>query len=112
MENISIQTAPLTPEGRRELLGRLLRQKVGKPKTAPLSFGQLRLWFLDELEPGSIAYNIASGVRLLGRLNPLALERSLQEIIRRHEVLRTTFFTVDGVPAQRIAPTFEFHLEI
>ena len=112
MENISINTATLTPENKRALLGKLLLQKASLPKTAPLSFAQQRLWFIDELEPGGIAYNIASGVRLLGHLNPSALERSLQEIIRRHEVLRTTFSTVDGVPAQLIAPHFELHLEV
>ena len=57
----------------------------------PLSYAQQRLWFLDQLEPGSAAYNMPVGVRLRGELEVEALERALSEIVRRHEVLRTTF---------------------
>jgi len=112
MENISIQTATLTPEDKRALLSKLLLKKASQPKTAPLSFAQQRLWFIDELEPGGVAYNIYSGVHLFGHLNKQALARSLQEIVRRHEALRTTFSTVDGVPVQLIAPQLELHLEV
>ncbi|HKG20385.1 MAG TPA: amino acid adenylation domain-containing protein [Blastocatellia bacterium] len=68
----------------------------------PLSFSQLRLWFLDQLEPGSPLYNVPSAVRLAGRLDIGVLERSLKEIIRRHEALRTTFAVVNGEPRQFI----------
>ncbi len=71
----------------------------------PLSFAQQRLWFIDQLEPGNSAYNFPAAVRLKGPLNAVALERSVNELIKRHEVLRTTFVTVDGRPAQIIAPT-------
>jgi amino acid adenylation domain-containing protein len=73
---------------------------------APLSFAQQRLWFLDQLEPQKAFYTIPAGVVALeGRLDRAALERSIGEIVRRHEILRTTFPTVDGRPTQRIAPT-------
>ena len=70
----------------------------------PLSFAQERLWFIDQLVPGLSAYNIPGAVRLTGRLDLGALERSLDEIARRHEVLRTTFHSVDGRPVARVAP--------
>ncbi|MEH2027052.1 amino acid adenylation domain-containing protein [Nostoc sp.] len=68
----------------------------------PLSFAQQRLWFLDQFEPNSASYNIPFGLRLAGTLNVAALEQSLQEIIHRHEALRTNFITVDGEAAQII----------
>ncbi|MGJ5672511.1 MAG: non-ribosomal peptide synthase/polyketide synthase [Nostochopsis sp.] len=67
-----------------------------------LSFAQQRLWFLDQLEPNSSFYNIPIGLRLLGTVNVAALEQSLEEIIRRHEALRTNFVTVDRQPTQII----------
>jgi amino acid adenylation domain-containing protein len=66
----------------------------------PLSFAQQRLWFLDQLEPLSAAYNIPAAVRLEGRLDVPALERTVNEIVRRHEVLRTVFTTHAGQPRQ------------
>jgi amino acid adenylation domain-containing protein len=72
------------------------------PRTGrlPLSFSQQRLWFFDQLEPGSSFYNIFQPVVLAGALEPAALERAVGEIVRRHEVLRTTFASVDGEPVQ------------
>lgn len=71
----------------------------------PLSFAQQRLWFLDQMEPGNPLYNIPSAVRLKGSLNAVALSQSFNEIVRRHEALRTTFKTLEGQPVQVIAPT-------
>ena len=68
----------------------------------PLSFAQQRLWFLDQYEPNSALYNIPLALRLEGTLEVTALEQSLQEIIHRHEALRTNFITVDGNPTQII----------
>ncbi|HEU4833563.1 MAG TPA: condensation domain-containing protein, partial [Pyrinomonadaceae bacterium] len=68
----------------------------------PLSFAQQRLWFIDQLEPGSAFYNVPSAVRLKGDLNRRALELTLTEIVRRHEVLRTRFGTVSGRAVQVI----------
>jgi acyl-CoA synthetase (AMP-forming)/AMP-acid ligase II/acyl carrier protein len=72
--------------------------------SAPLSFAQERLWFLDQMEPGSPAYNRPANFRLAGRLNVKALELSLSEIVRRHEALRTRFAVESGKPVQVICP--------
>jgi amino acid adenylation domain-containing protein len=76
---------------------------VPRHQSLPLSFAQQRLWFLDQLEPGSSLYNIAAAVRLDGRLNIPALNSAFDEIIRRHESLRTTFTDSAGEPQQVIA---------
>src|SRR5215208_3859265 len=68
----------------------------------PLSFAQQRLWFLDQLAPGSAAYNLSGRLRLEGQLDVSSLEASLNEIVRRHEALRTIFSTHDGEPVQII----------
>ncbi|MEO8427836.1 MAG: condensation domain-containing protein, partial [Verrucomicrobiota bacterium] len=70
----------------------------------PLSFGQERLWFLSQFEPENPAYNRPAALRLAGPLEVSTLERSLSEIIRRHEVLRSTISAVDGQPVQRVSP--------
>ncbi|HEX3130209.1 MAG TPA: amino acid adenylation domain-containing protein, partial [Thermoanaerobaculia bacterium] len=70
----------------------------------PLSFAQERLWFLHRLDPASSAYNMPGALRLDGDLDVPALAASLREIVRRHEVLRTSFPTVDHRPVQRIDP--------
>ncbi len=75
-----------------------------EPGPVPLSFAQERLWFLDQLEPGSSAYHIPLMVRLQGILDIAALEHVCNEIINRHEALRTTFVSQDGRPLQLIAP--------
>ncbi|GLV53939.1 hypothetical protein KDH_07900 [Dictyobacter sp. S3.2.2.5] len=75
----------------------------------PLSFAQQRLWFIDQLEPANAAYNIPLALHLKGELNAAALLRSLQEIVRRHEILRTSFVVQDEQPVQVIhaADTFQ-----
>lgn len=70
----------------------------------PLSSAQQRLWFIDQLEPGSPVYNMCEAMRLRGTLDVSALERSLNAIIRRHESIRTNFVSIDGNPVQVIAP--------
>src|SRR5262245_16773617 len=71
---------------------------------APLSFAQERLWFLDQLVPGSTAYSLPLLLRLSGRLDTDALRMSLDRIVERHEALRTRLPLVDGEPAQVVAP--------
>ncbi|HEY0602266.1 MAG TPA: condensation domain-containing protein, partial [Herpetosiphonaceae bacterium] len=71
----------------------------------PLSFAQERLWFLDRLAPGASAYNLPLMLRLKGQLDYAALQQSANLLGQRHETLRTTFPTVDGLPLQVIAPT-------
>jgi hypothetical protein len=78
----------------------------------PASFAQQRLWILSQLDQNSFAYNLGSVVRLSGSLDVDALEPSLNEIVRRHEILRTTFTAVDGQPMQVIAPTPNLNLTI
>ncbi len=78
----------------------------------PLSFAQQRLWFLDQLEPGSAAYNCPGAVRLEGRLDIEALERSVNEIVRRHEVLRTRIEVEEGRPVQVIEDWAPRSLEV
>jgi amino acid adenylation domain-containing protein len=77
-----------------------------------LSFAQQRLWFFDRLKPGNPAYNIPAAVRLRGPFNLAALEQSLNEIVKRHESLRTTFGDVDGRPTQLIASTVTIKLPV
>ncbi|HKV35211.1 MAG TPA: amino acid adenylation domain-containing protein [Pyrinomonadaceae bacterium] len=85
---------------------------VPMPRDAqlPLSFAQQRLWFLDQLQPGNPFYNLYSAVRLQGELDVFALEQSFNEVVRRHEALRTVFPNVNGKPAQVIMPAAKLAL--
>ena len=76
----------------------------------PLTMTQEHLWGLDRLLPGAPFSNMPYAVRLTGPLNVTALEQSFNEIIKRHETLRTTFTTVAGQPVQVIAPTLHLPL--
>ena len=78
----------------------------------PLSFAQQRLWFLDQLEPGSAVYNTFSGLRLKGPLNPGKLEESLNAVIKRHQILRTKFAIQDGRPVQVVVPDLALAFKI
>ncbi|HXB55281.1 MAG TPA: condensation domain-containing protein, partial [Vicinamibacteria bacterium] len=89
-------------EGRRRSAAVPLLERRPRAEAPALSFAQQRLWLLDQLGAGS-AYNVSGAFRLVGHLDTLALERSLAEIVRRHESLRTTFEAVAGRPVQRIA---------
>jgi amino acid adenylation domain-containing protein len=77
-----------------------------------VSFAQQRLWFLDQYECGSAVYNIPNAVRLNGLLDVAVLEQSLNEIVQRHEALRTTFSAVRGKPMQVITPTLPLTLAL
>jgi amino acid adenylation domain-containing protein len=120
MTDFSDRLAALSPEQRalfelrRKHKGLSAAQdhSIARRKSAPhypLSFDQLRLWFLHQFAPDNPAYNINGGVRLTGLLNLDLLERSINEIVRRHEILRTTFTqrvpAVEGQPVQLIAPS-------
>jgi amino acid adenylation domain-containing protein len=86
--------------------------RVSREQRLPLSFAQQRLWFINQLEPGSALYNIPGAIRLEGSLNLGALERSVNEIVRRHEVLRTRIVVESGEPAQVIDPWEPRGLEV
>ncbi|WP_414620778.1 aminotransferase class V-fold PLP-dependent enzyme [Calothrix sp. CCY 0018] len=85
---------------------------VPRDTNLPLSFAQQRLWFINQLEPNSTAYNFPISLGLTGALNVAALEQSLNKIVQRHETLRTTFKSVNGQPTQVINPTFTLKLSI
>ncbi|HVG45405.1 MAG TPA: amino acid adenylation domain-containing protein, partial [Longimicrobium sp.] len=82
-------------------------EPVDRSAPLPLSFAQLRLWFLDQLELPGVVYHIPLSLQLTGGLDRNALVRALERIVARHEALRTTFTQVDGEPLQRIAPAEE-----
>ncbi|HEX6804484.1 MAG TPA: amino acid adenylation domain-containing protein [Terriglobales bacterium] len=86
-------------------------RRVPRGQPLPVSFSQQRLWFLDQLEPGNPLYNVAYATRVRGPLRADLLERSINQIIRRHESLRTTFQTVNDQPRQIIAAPFDFQLQ-
>jgi acyl carrier protein len=90
--------------------GAIPRRRIIDP--GALSFAQQRLWLLCQLDPDSPAYNLRTIVRLTGPLDAGALERSLNEIVRRHETLRTTFVIQDGQPRQVVAPTLHLPLPL
>lgn len=124
-KNLTERIAHLSPEKRQLLLQRLgggaragarrpplerLFDRRAEPTdgggpvlVSPASFAQKRLWLLDQLLPDRSAYNLCHAVRLAGPLHPALLERALAEIVRRHEVLRTTFGSSAGVPVQIVA---------
>ena len=78
----------------------------------PLSFTQQRLWFLDQMEPGLVTYNMWVACTMRGPLDVVALQRSLREIVRRHEILRTTFRDEGGIPTQVVAEEIDAPLDV
>ncbi len=118
----------LTPK-KRELLELLLKEKkqqkgeiaTEKPATisrrkvftpAPVSFAQQRLWFIDQLVPGTPQFNIPAAIRLRGVLDVSLLHEAFEEIIRRHETLRTSFSSEQGTPVQVIAPSVKLEIPV
>src|SRR5262245_14031803 len=102
MSDISRRIANLSPEKLEQLALLLARDRKAAPTEetisprtsggpAPLSFAQRRMWILHQLDPTSAAFNVSMAMRLSGHLDFAALQRSLFEVVRRHESLRTTF---------------------
>ena len=94
--------------------GRLaaIRRRGETGLSLPLSFAQQRLWFLDQLESGNPVYNIPGSIRLRGPLDLAAVSQSLNEIVARHEALRTRFTMFDGQPVQVVEPSLELPIEV
>ena len=85
-------------------------EAVPRDRVLPLSFAQRRLWFIEHLEPA--VYHMPAAIRIKGALDRAALKHTLNEIIRRHESLRTTFHFVDGEPVQRISAALEIEVPV
>src|SRR5688572_16481215 len=114
MSDSEEQLSSLTQEQRQELLSRLLpRMKKQAPRRFPLSFAQQRLWVLDQMEGGTAAYIVPTALRLQGPVDVRLLERCFGEVVRRHQVLRTTFEAnaVTGAPEQIIHPWTPVEIE-
>ncbi|HEX7735419.1 MAG TPA: amino acid adenylation domain-containing protein, partial [Ktedonobacteraceae bacterium] len=115
-------TNPTVAEIARLLEHKTLRAEQNQPSVtlqasqpsghAPLSFPQERVWFLQQLHPTSIAYHFQATLTFTGTLDIAALERSLNEIIRRHQAMRTTFPAVHGQPVQVIHPPYQVNLPL
>ncbi len=103
--------APLAPSRPRRPVSSSI-PRIPRSEDLPLSFAQQRLWFIDHLEPGAPLYNIASAVRMIGKLDIAALETAFNDIIARHEVLRATFHTVNGKPRQIIHPRASLRIQV
>ena len=121
-----MKVQPLSVE-KRSLLEKLLKEQEVPQHTEPppvrdprlegkdafvLSFSQRRLWFLDQLEPGSAFYNFPLAVPFNVAVNAAVLQRSINEIVRRHEALRTVFDQVDGEPMQIVLPEMMLPLDV
>ncbi|MGE1154572.1 non-ribosomal peptide synthase/polyketide synthase [Pseudomonas kitaguniensis] len=85
-------------------------QAKPRPALLPLSFSQQRLWFIEQLTPGTTLFNIPFALHLEGQLNIAALQASLNDLLVRHEILRTGIRSVDGVPSQHISAALDFAL--
>lgn len=118
-QTINERLAQLPPAKRAALLKLLKSKSSGTIKRVPrdreffpVSFGQHRIWFVDKLVPGTAFFNESTRFRLQTQVNAAILERSWNEIVHRHETLRTTFGTVDGEPVQIIAPSMHLPLKV
>ena len=125
MADVSSRVASLSPQERAALVMQLKRKARRAEKIvdqaitrrenrteAPLSFAQQRLWFLQQFDPNSAAYHLLVFYRLKGQLDIAAWKQSLNEIIRRHEVLRTVFREQNGTPVQVVLPSLQIDLPI
>jgi len=124
MYDLDRRLAALSPEQRLLLEQRLQQQGLNLPKLEkiprreqgnelPLSFAQTRLWFIQQLDPNNIAYNISAALHVQGNLQVRVLEQTFNEIVRRHEILRTSFISDrQGQPIQKIAPALSLRLPI
>src|ERR1044071_1879325 len=115
MSDLHERLAALSPEQRALFEARLRKKGLSIPKPHavlkregdgpwPLSIDQEQLWVVDQIDPGTAAYNVHTAMSLRGSLDVGSLERAINEIVRRHEILRTTFQPVQGRPVQVVSP--------
>ncbi|HKP10462.1 MAG TPA: amino acid adenylation domain-containing protein, partial [Blastocatellia bacterium] len=123
MSELYERLSALSPQQRALLEARLKQKGLRLPKPqgivkrtdagpAPLSIDQEQLWIVDQIDPGNAAYNVSTAMRLTGRLDIAIIERAINEIVRRHEVLRTTFSAIDGRPVQVVASSLNVPLRL
>lgn len=123
LENAAVTLSALSPGQRNRLRSILSRKQTAgtdaktilrnrRATAAPLSLAQMRVWLLDRLEPGNPVYSVPSAIQISGALGVEALEASLNEILRRHEILRARFLTGDGEPRQVINAMAPMTLEV
>lgn len=110
MSNASQRIADLSPEERRALLAKLLRKEASESQSfQPLSYNQQGIWFLYQLAPESMVYNVNFAARIRSDVDIPALRRAFQALVDRHPALRTTFSVRSGKPAQRVHPQLAVH---
>jgi amino acid adenylation domain-containing protein len=113
MNNGSRNIANLSPEEKRALLARLLREKANATKDwSPLSHGQKALWFLYRLAPESVAYNLLYSARVHAALDVAALQRAVQVLVKRYPILTATYAMHDGEPSMRLQPNLAVPIEV
>ncbi len=108
-QKLALLSSLLESEGVRQAPG---LKRIPREGELPISSAQMRLWLFDQLEPASAAYNVAIRHDFKGHFDLVAFERSLSEIVGRHEVLRTCFLRVDGRPVQKIVPPELFQIPV
>ncbi|MEU2388971.1 non-ribosomal peptide synthetase [Streptomyces sp. NPDC012461] len=106
------EQAEATTRRRRELMSRALHKRTGLPGASPLSAAQRGLWFMNELLDESPVYNAPWWCRFHGRLDMVAFRSALNAVVRRHDILRSRFLTVDGTPIQVVEPDGDVGWEI
>src|ERR1700728_1227154 len=117
MSNAAQRIADLSPGEKRALLAKLLRQKLLQKEASeaqsfqPLSYNQQGIWFLYQLAPESMVYNVNFAARIRSEVDIPALRRAFQALVDRNPALRTTFSVHSGKPAQRVHQRHEIHFE-
>ncbi len=110
MSKAETNVTNLRLDEKRALLEKLLRER--KDRSSPLSSAQKRLWFLDQLHPGSPAYNVPTVLRLRGSIDPELFRKALEKVVERHRTLRTNFESGEDHPIQKVNPRIAVELPI
>lgn len=100
-----------TTDEQKALLLKVVASKIRAAKRSPLSFSQERIWSITQLNPDNTSFNLSNSFYIIGELNESVLEKSLNEVVRRHEILRSVFFVENQKPVQVALPIFSFKLK-